>query len=99
MAIQTNNFRRLLHTVEALSELGPALAVEREFSETSRLMLAAVMEAAGAREGALFLFHDKPAMLTCVAAQGFALMPDPAFVPLLPETCSRATRGARSASF
>ena len=85
MAIQTNNFRRLLHTVEALSELGPALAVEREFSETSRLMLAAVMEAAGAREGALFLFHDKPAMLTCVAAQGFALMPDPAFVPLLPK--------------
>jgi putative nucleotidyltransferase with HDIG domain len=85
VAIQTNNFRRLLHTVEALSELGPALAVEREFSETSRLMLAAVMEAAGAREGALFLFHDKPAMLTCVAALGFALMPDPAFVPLLPK--------------
>lgn len=85
VAIQTNNFRRLLHTVEALSDLGPALAGERDFSETSRLMLAAVMEAAGAREGALFLFQDMPAMLTSAAAEGFALMPEPAFIPLLPK--------------
>lgn len=85
MAIQTNNLRRLLHTVEALSELGPALTSQREFSETSRLMLSAIMEAAGAREGALFLFNDKPAMLTSAAAQGFALLPDPAFIPLLPK--------------
>ena len=85
VAIQTNNIRRLLHTVEALSELGPALTAQREFSETSRLMLSAIMEAAGAREGALFLFNDKPAMLTCASAQGFALLPDPAFVPLLPK--------------
>jgi putative nucleotidyltransferase with HDIG domain len=74
-----------LHTVEALSELGPALTSQREFSETSRLMLSAIMEAAGAREGALFLFNDKPAMLTSAAAQGFALLPDPAFIPLLPK--------------
>lgn len=85
MAIQTNNLRRLLQTVEALSELGPALTAEREFSETSRLMLSAIMEAAGAREGALFLFNDKPAMLTSAVAAGFALMPDPAFIPLLPK--------------
>jgi putative nucleotidyltransferase with HDIG domain len=85
VAIQTNNFRRLLHTVEALSELGPALAAEHEFSETARRMLAAVMDAAGAREGVLFLFNDKPAMLTSSAAQGFALMPDPGFIPLLPK--------------
>jgi putative nucleotidyltransferase with HDIG domain len=85
VAVQTNNLRRLLHTVEALSELGPALTAEREFSDTSRLMLSAVMEAAGAREGALFLFSDKPAVLTSVTAMGFALMPDPAFVPLLPK--------------
>jgi putative nucleotidyltransferase with HDIG domain len=85
VAIQTNNLRRLLHTVEALSELGPALTSQREFSETSRLMLSAIMEAAGAREGALFLFNDKPAMLTSAAAQGFALLPDPAFIPLLPK--------------
>ena len=85
VAIQTNNLRRLLQTVEALSELGPALTAERDFSETSRLMLSAIMEAAGAREGALLLFNDKPAMLTSAAAQGFALMPDPAFIPLLPK--------------
>src|SRR5215831_6609562 len=81
VAVQTNNLRRLLHTVEALSELGPALTAEREFSDTSRLMLSAVMEAAGAREGALFLFSDKPAVLTSATAMGFALMPDPAFIP------------------
>ena len=85
VAVQTNNLRRLLHTVEALSELGPALTAEREFSDTSRLMLSAVMEAAGAREGALFLFSDKPAILTSATAIGFALMPDPAFIPLLPK--------------
>jgi putative nucleotidyltransferase with HDIG domain len=85
VAIQTNNLRRLLHTVEALSELGPALTAEREFSETSRLMLSAVMEAAGAREAALFLYHDKPAMLTSAAALGYALLPEPSFIPLLPK--------------
>jgi hypothetical protein len=85
VAIQTQNLRRLLHTVEALSELGPALTAEREFSETSRLMLSAIMEAAGAREGVLLLFNDKPALLTSATAQGFALMPDPAFIPLLPK--------------
>jgi putative nucleotidyltransferase with HDIG domain len=85
VAIQTNNFRRLLHTVEALSELGPTLASEHEFSQTAQRMLAAVLDAAGAREGVLFLFNDKPAMLTSAAAQGFALMPDPGFIPLLPK--------------
>jgi len=85
VAVQTNNFRRLLRTVEALSELGPQLTAEHEFSESSRLMLSAVMEAAGAREGALFLFNDKPAMLASAAAEGFALLPEPAFIPLLPK--------------
>jgi putative nucleotidyltransferase with HDIG domain len=85
VAVQTNNFRRLLRTVEALSELGPELTAEREFSESSRLMLSAILEAAGAREGALFLFNDKPAMLSSTTSQGFALIPDPAFIPLLPK--------------
>ncbi len=85
VAVETNNFRRLLRTVEALSELGPELTAEREFTETSRRMLSAVMEAAGAREGALFVFNDKPTMLTSVAAEGFALIPEPAFIPLLPK--------------
>ena len=85
VALQTNNFRQLLRTVEALSELGPELTAEREFSETSRRLLSASMDATGAREGALFLFHDKPAVLTVAASQGFALMPEPAFIPLLPK--------------
>jgi putative nucleotidyltransferase with HDIG domain len=85
VAVQTDNLRRLLRTVEALSDLGPALTTERDFAETSRLMLSAIMEAAGAREGALFLFNDKPAMLTTAAAQGFAMLPEPAFIPLLPK--------------
>lgn len=85
MTVETNNFRRLLRTVEALSELGPELTAEREFSETARRMLAAVMEASGAGEGALFIFNEKPTMLTSVAAQGFAMLPEPAFIPLLPK--------------
>ena len=85
VTVETNNFRRLLRTVEALSELGPALTGERDFSETARQMLTAVMEAAGAGEGALFLFNEKPTMLTSVAAQGFAMLPEPAFIPLLPK--------------
>jgi putative nucleotidyltransferase with HDIG domain len=85
LAVETNNFRRLLRTVEALSELGPELTAEREFADTARRMLSAVMEAAGAREGALFVFNEKPTMLTSVAADGFAMLPEPAFIPLLPK--------------
>jgi putative nucleotidyltransferase with HDIG domain len=85
VAVQINNFRRLLRTVEALSELGPELTGEQEFSDTSRRMLSAIIEAAGAREGALFLFSEKPAALTSAAAQGFALLPEPSFIPLLPK--------------
>jgi len=85
LAVETNNFRRLLRTVEALSELGPELTAEREFTETARRMLAAVMEASGASEGALFVFNEKPTMLTSVAAEGFAMLPEPAFIPLLPK--------------
>jgi putative nucleotidyltransferase with HDIG domain len=85
LAVETNNFRRLLRTVEALSDLGPELTGEREFTETSRRMLSAVMEAAGAREGALFTFNEKPTMLTSVAGEGFAMLPEPAFIPLLPK--------------
>src|SRR5258706_13223924 len=85
LAVETNNFRRLLRTVEALSELGPELTAEREFSDTARRMLSAVMEASGAREGALFVFNEKPTMLTSVAADGFAMLAEPAFIPLLPK--------------
>jgi putative nucleotidyltransferase with HDIG domain len=82
---QKNNFRRLLRTVEALSDLGPEITAERDFAQTSRQMLAALSEAAGAREAALFTYSDKPSLLTSVLSQGFALMPEPALVPLLPK--------------
>ena len=83
--MQKDNFRRLLRTVETLSDLGPALTAEREFPESAQLMLSALMEAAGAREGALFIFSDKPSLLTSVGSRGFALLPEPAIVPLLPK--------------
>ena len=84
MAGQKTNFRRLLRTVEALSDLGPELTAERDFSQTARVLLSSLMEAAGAREGALFTFSDKPALLSSVAAQGFSMLPEPAVIPLLP---------------
>lgn len=85
VAVQKNNFRRLLRTVEALSDLGPEMTAEREFPDTARTMLSALREAAGAREGALFVYSDKPALLTSIASEGFALLPEPAIIPLLPK--------------
>jgi putative nucleotidyltransferase with HDIG domain len=82
--VPKSNLRRLLRTVEALSDLGPELTAEREFSQSAQAMLAALMEAAGAKEGALFTFSDKPSLLTSAASRGFALLPEPAIVPLLP---------------
>jgi putative nucleotidyltransferase with HDIG domain len=85
VAVQKDNFRRLLRTVEALSDLGPAMTAERGFSQISSLMLSALQQAAGAREVVLFTYNDKPSLLTSVASNGFALMPEPAVIPLLPK--------------
>ena len=85
VGVNKDNLRRVLRTVEALSDLGPQMTAEHEFSEIARSMLAAMVEAGGAREGALFVFNDKPSMLTSVAAQGFVLLPEPAIIPLLPK--------------
>jgi putative nucleotidyltransferase with HDIG domain len=85
VAVQKNNFRRLLRTVEALSDLGPEMTAEREFSQTARAMVSAVLQASGACEAVLFTFVDKPSLLTSIASDGFALMPDPAVIPLLPK--------------
>ena len=84
MALQKDNFRRLLRTVEALSDLGPEMTAEREFPHTARAMLSASLEAGGAREGVLFTYSDKPSLFTSIAAEGFTLMPEPAVIPLLP---------------
>jgi putative nucleotidyltransferase with HDIG domain len=85
VAIQKEQFRRLLRTVEALSDLGPALTGERDFAQMSRAMVSALMEAGGAREAALFVYSDRPALLRSLASEGFALMPEPAVMPLLPK--------------
>jgi putative nucleotidyltransferase with HDIG domain len=82
--LQKDNFRRLLRTVEALSDLGPEMTAEREFPQTARAMLSASLEAGGAREGALFTYSDRPSLLTSITAEGFSLMPEPAVIPLLP---------------
>jgi len=60
------------------------MTAEREFPQTARAMLSASLEAGGAREAALFTYSDRPSLLTSVAAEGFALMPEPAVIPLLP---------------
>ena len=70
--------------MEALADLGPELTADRDFSQTARKMLAAILEAAGAREAVLFSFGERPSLLTSVDAQGFALMPEPSLIPLLP---------------
>jgi len=85
VAIQKTNFRRLLATVETLADLGPEITAEREFPHTASATLGLIMLAVGAREGALFIFKDRPAMLSSVAAAGFSLFPDAAIIPLLPK--------------
>jgi putative nucleotidyltransferase with HDIG domain len=102
--LQKDNFRRLLRTVEALSDLGPEMTAEREFPQTARAMLSASLEAAGAREGALFIYSHKPSLLTSIAAEGFALMPEPSVIPLLPRhvhalTSSREPVNLHSGSY
>lgn len=85
VATEKSNLRRLLSTVQTLADLGPEITAERDFAHTASATLNLVMQAVAAREGALFLFHDRPAMLSSVAASGFSLFPDTAVIPLLPK--------------
>jgi len=82
--LQGTDFKKFLKTFEALTDLGPELTADRDFRQTARTMLTALMEAAGAREAVLFSFDERRSLLTSVDAQGFALMPDPSVMPLLP---------------
>jgi putative nucleotidyltransferase with HDIG domain len=82
--LQGANLKKLLRTVEALADLGPELTADRDFRQTAKTMLAVVMEASGAREAVLFSFSERPSMLTSVDSHGFALLPDPSLIPLLP---------------
>ena len=73
-----------MRTVETLSDLGPEMTAERDFAQTAQSMLSALMQAAGASEGVLFVFIEKPSMLNSIATSGFALIPEPSVIPLLP---------------
>jgi hypothetical protein len=50
-ALQGTNLKRFIRTFEALTDLGPELTADRDFRQTARTMLTAVMEAAGATGG------------------------------------------------
>jgi putative nucleotidyltransferase with HDIG domain len=92
--LQGTNLKKLLRTFEALADLGPELTADRDFRQTARTMLTAVMEAAGAREAVLFSFGERPSLLTSVDAQGFALLPEPALIPMLPRHVHTLTAAA-----
>ena len=82
--MQGTNLKKLLRTVEALADLGPEIAADRDFHQTARTMLTAILEAEGAREAVLFSFSERPSLLTSVDSLGFALLPEPSLIPLLP---------------
>ncbi|MBI2678647.1 MAG: HD domain-containing protein [Candidatus Koribacter versatilis] len=85
MAVVNHNLPRLLPAFEALADLGNEMTADRDFITRAETMLARTMQALDAREGALFIHSDRPAMLTSVAAFGFALFPQSAVIPLLPK--------------
>jgi len=61
------------------------MTADREFPETANSILSSLMESVDAREGALFIFRDKPAMLGSITAAGFLQFPERAVIPLLPK--------------
>lgn len=83
--VTQNKFRPLLQTFGALSDFGAELVAERDFAHTAAFIMTRLCETFGAREGALFTFGDKPAMLTSLAARGFTRFPEVARIPLLPK--------------
>ena len=86
------DFSRLRFTFEALADLGCEMTAERDFIARCETMLARTMQALDAREGALFIHSERPAMLTSVAAFGFALFPQNAVIPLLPKNARALNR-------
>jgi len=85
MAAKNENFRRLLLTFQALSDLGAEMTADTDFPGRARGILSSVLDAADTREGALFMFRDRPAVLAALAAQGFSMFPEQAVIPLLPK--------------
>jgi len=70
---------------EALADLGSLMTADRDFPETAGSILGLLMDAVDAREGAIFVFRDKPAMLSSIIAKGFLTFPEQAVIPLLPK--------------
>lgn len=85
MAAGNQNFRRLLSTFQAFSELGHEMTAETGFPERARSILSSILHAADAPEGALFQFRDRPAVMASLAASGFSMFPEQAVMPLLPK--------------
>ena len=85
MAVKNDNFRRLLLTFQALSELGTEMTADTDFAARARGILSSVIDAADTREGALFMFRDRPAVLASLVAQGFSMFPEQGVIPLLPK--------------
>ncbi len=75
----------MLLIFEALADLGSLMTADRDFPETAGNVLSLLMDAVDAREGALFVFRDKPAMLASVVSKGFLTFPQQAVIPLLPK--------------
>ena len=71
MGVKTNNFQRLLLTFQALTELGSEMTAATDFTERASSILSLLMGAIDAREGALFVFRDKPSRLNAVAVRRF----------------------------
>jgi putative nucleotidyltransferase with HDIG domain len=84
MGVKNQNFRRLLATFQTLAELGTELTSESGFAERAQSILKMVMDAVDAREGALFLLRERPALLAAVASSGFSSFPERGVIPLLP---------------
>jgi putative nucleotidyltransferase with HDIG domain len=85
VSFKDNNFRRMLMIFEALADLGSLMTADRDFPDTAGQVLSLLMEAVDAREGALFVFRDRPAMLASVVSKGFLTFPEQAVIPLLPK--------------
>jgi HD-GYP domain-containing protein (c-di-GMP phosphodiesterase class II) len=85
VVVRNENFRRLLLTFGALSDLGAVLSTEADFRGALSTVVAALRETLGVRDAALFTYSDKPSLLTSIAAEGFSNFPPLALIPLLPK--------------
>ena len=70
---------------EAMADLGALMTADRGFPEAAGNVLNLLMSSVDAREGALFVFRDRPAMLASIASQGYQNFPEQAIIPLLPK--------------